>query len=453
MLLKLTGGHVATVFFRLDVAASCPHVVETSGENLVFTQFTLKGAVVERNAARRLQADFVETFLAVTQDPGFTVGEIVLQLAADGLVEPQQVGRRDAFAVGRISDEQARMQRFLKILDVALLNGDFLGETGCFYVSGGDGNGVHIEVVAVDVVVEGVLLGVVVVHLLKEFAVEIGPFLEGILRAENTWRDASGNQGGLNEEGAGAAHGVDEIAFSAPSGHQDDAGSQHFVERCLHLLLPVAATVQTLARRVERQSAVILRHVNVELQVGVLQADVRAVAGLLAHLVHDGVFHFVGHHLGVAELAGIDHAVDGKGGAVGEILCPIDSFHGVIHFVSRLGTEMFDGLEDADGGAQLDIGAVHHLQVAGEGHHAATDFDVVGSEPGEFFGQNVLQSLERFGDHFKLHMSVIFFAFEFKTVITNLPSLRAGSCGSCASWPAGVSRPASCLPSPRCYRR
>ena len=66
-------------------------------------------------------------------------------------------------------------------------------------------------------------------------------------------------------------------------------------ERGCHALLSVATTVERLAATVEGQCGVKLGDVDVETDIGIGDGDIGTLPRLLAKLVHDGVFHFVGH--------------------------------------------------------------------------------------------------------------------------------------------------------------
>ena len=87
------------------------------------------------------------------------------------------------------------------------------------------------------------LTAVVVVDTLEELAVEVRPFLESVALTEHAWRYAAGYQSSLNAERAAAAERIEQVAFSVPAAHHDDAGSQHFVKWCRHALLTVASAV------------------------------------------------------------------------------------------------------------------------------------------------------------------------------------------------------------------
>ena len=142
---------------------------------------------------------------------------------------------------------------------------------------------------------------------------------------------------------------------------------------------------------------------DVQLQVGIGDADVRTFASLLSHLVNDGILHLVGHKFRVAEFRAEHNAIDGKGRFIGQVFCPVNLLHSTIHLVGTGGAEVFDGFQNFDGGAQLKICAIEQFLVACEGHHAATYLDVVGPEVYELRCQYCLQALKGLGNHFKFH--------------------------------------------------
>ena len=113
------------------------------------------------------------------------------------------------------------------------------------------------------------LLRVVVVDLVEEVLVEVGPFLKGKLLAEDTRRDVAGDEGSLDEDSTGTAHRVDEVAVALPSRHQDHAGSQHLIKRSLYALLAIASAVQALTAGVERDSGIVVGNVYVETDIGI----------------------------------------------------------------------------------------------------------------------------------------------------------------------------------------
>ena len=221
------------------------------------------------------------------------------------------------------------------------------------------------------------LTRVVIVYLVEQLLVKVVPFLKGILLAEHPWAHVLGNEGSLDEQRSAAAHGVDEIDVTLPSRLHNHSGCEHLVERCLYTFLAIAAAVQRLSAGVERQGALVFCHVHVQPYVGVGHRDVRPLAGALAKLVHDGVFHLVAHKLRVAEFLAEHHRIYGKRLLVVQILAPVNLHHFIVHLVGAISREVSDRFKYLDSGVQLEIGAVHQFLVAGERHHASSCLHVV----------------------------------------------------------------------------
>ena len=156
--------------------------------------------------------------------------------------------------------------------------------------------------------------------------------------------------------------------------------------------------MQAFAGRVERQRALRIGNMDIQTDVGIGDTDIGAFAVLLAEIVHDGVFHFIGHELRMTELLGIDYRVDRKSRFQIEKIVPFHAAHGVVDIVGISCLKSFDGFQNSDGGAQAEVGAVHHCLVARKRHHAPSDFDVVGTELGQFLRQNLFKALEGFGN-------------------------------------------------------
>ena len=240
-------GHCSLLLVGLHHATFLSEFFHLALEHRVLAELALQRTVVERYLDGRLQAYLLEALFAIRQHPGIVARELMLQALAYHLVSIEQVGSRDAFAVGRISHHQRRLGRLLEILEVLQLHGDVLHHTGGAHVQRSLSNSLRVDVVAVDVVLELALLRVVVVDLVKEVLIEVGPFLKGKLLAEQARAHVAGNEGGLDEQRAATAHGVDEVAFAAPARHQDHTCCQHLVQRGLGGLLTIAATMQRLA--------------------------------------------------------------------------------------------------------------------------------------------------------------------------------------------------------------
>ena len=321
----------------------------------------------------------------------------MLQPLAYHLVQSQEVVRGDAFAVGRVGDEDALLLGTGELLEGLQLQFHVLADAGRLQVAGGYLDGTGIVVVGVYPVGEVALAAVVVVDTFQQVGIEVGPLLEGIGLAEDTGRDVTGDESGFDGDGARTAHGVDEVALPAPACHEDDAGGQHFVEGGFHGLLTVAPAVERLAARVEREGAFGTRYVYVELHVGTGDTDAGTPSCPLAEVVGHGVLHTVGHELAVAELLAEHYGVYGEGLVRRQVVFPTDGFRLLVHFVRRLRREVLDGFQYTQGRAQAEVGTVHHLFVALEGHHAPAYLDVVRAEGGQLLCQHLFQALEGLG--------------------------------------------------------
>ena len=343
-------GHLALLVFRLHDAALRAEVLQFTVEHLIFAEFALQRSVEEGNLDAGLQADLVEALLAVGEHPGIVALELVLQPFADHLIGAQQVGGGDALAVGRIGDDDALGLGLGEVLEVLLLNGDVTAQPGGLHVHHCRVHGLDVHVVAIDMVLELALHAVVIVYLVEEVGIEVGPLLEGILLAEQTRGHVLGDECRLDEQGARAAHGVDEVGIALPAAHQDHACREHFVERGLDALLAIASAVERLTAGVEAQCALVLSDVHVQTEVRVGHGDVGALASLLADLVHDGVLHLIRYELGMAELLGKHHGVYGERLVRPQIRCPVDFLDFLVDIIRALGFEMADGLQDPDSG-------------------------------------------------------------------------------------------------------
>ena len=282
----------------------------------------------------------------------------MLQPFANHLIRAQQVGCGDTLAIGRIGHHDALLLRLGEVLEVALRHGDVAGQSGSLDVQKCRIDRLDVDIVAINVVVELALLGVVIIDFVEQFGVEVGPFLESILLAEQARCHVVSDECRLDKQRAGAAHGVDEVTLALPAGHKDDAGCQHLVDGRFDGLLPVAAPVQGLAAGVKAQRTLVVGNMDVQPDVGVGDTDVRPLSRLLAELVNNGILHLVGHELRMPELVREDDRVDGKGLVDRQIAGPVNILHTLVDVVGRQRLEVLDGFEDADGGVQLEVGTV-----------------------------------------------------------------------------------------------
>ena len=222
-------GHLTLLFLRFDDASLFAIYLHLAVEHLVFAELAFQRAVKQRNLDRRLQANLVEAFFPITEHPGVVARKLVFQPLAYHLIGGQQVGCRDAFSIRRIGHHDAGFLRLLEVLEVLLVDGDVAGETSRFDVHAGGIDRFDVHIVTIDVVFELTLLRVVVVDFVKEFRVEVGPLLKCKLLTEQARSHIPRNECSLDEQGAGTAHGVNEISLSLPSRHQNHSCCQYLV--------------------------------------------------------------------------------------------------------------------------------------------------------------------------------------------------------------------------------
>ena len=239
--------HLTLLVLSLHHAAVLTEVLHGAVEDGILAELALQRSVINRNLDGWLQTDGLEAFLAVAQHPSLVAHESMLQTLANHLICIEEVRRRDALSVRRIGHHDALVGRLLEVLEVSMLHGDVLCETCCTNVKTGCVNGLHVHVVAIDMVCELALLRVIVINLVEEFLVEVGPLLEGEALAEDARAHVMGDESSLDEQRSRTTHRVDEVAVAVPSGHHNHTCCQHLVERSLHRLLTVAATMERLA--------------------------------------------------------------------------------------------------------------------------------------------------------------------------------------------------------------
>ena len=168
----------------------------------------------------------------------------MLESLAYHLVGCKEVGRGDTLTVWRIHNEETLVGRTLKVLEVSLLHCHIFCKAGSSYVQTCGVYSLHVDVVAIDVMVELTLIGIVVVDAVEQVGIEIVPLLESELLAEYARTHVVGYQGCFHEKRTRTAHGVDEVGFTLPSGHKNHSCCQNFVQWCLYRFLAIATTVQ-----------------------------------------------------------------------------------------------------------------------------------------------------------------------------------------------------------------
>ena len=243
---------------------------------------------------------------------------------------------------------------------------------------------------------------IIVVDAVQHVAVKIFPLLEAERFPEDAGIYVAGHERCLDQNCARAAERIDEIRIALPSGELYQSGGKDFVDRSFALAHTIAAQVQALARGIERKSAIVVRNVDIEFDIGVGDTNIRALAGRISEVVDDSVLYFVRHELRVAEFLRIDDGIYGKGGIEVEVVVPIYGTDGGIYLIGIRSFEMLDGFEDTHSGTQAEVGTIHHFLVTAKGDHSSSYLNFVCAQLGKFLCQDFFQSLKGLGNHFKL---------------------------------------------------
>ena len=364
--------HEASFFVRLDRSALCAELTQASLKELELAEVAVNLSVENFHFETVAQSETLKEFLTAANNPSVIAHELVFQATAHLMIELQEVGRCETFAVGRVGHHESGRLGTRELAEVSALHTNDVSDSGTLGIGEGSIDGGLVEVVAVNHVLKRTLCRVVVIYLIQHVGVEVFPLLKGIFFTEHARCDVAGNEGGFNEEGTGTAEGVNEIAFSVPSCHLDESRRKHFVDGCFDGAHSVASVVQTFAGGVKGECAFGVGDVDVETHVGVGDANGGAFAGGFSEEIDDGIFDFICHELRVAELFGIDDGVHDEGGVQINEVIPAHLSDGIIDLICILCLKMSDGFQNPDGSSKTEVGTVEHSLVAGEGNHAMT---------------------------------------------------------------------------------
>ena len=324
----------------------------------------------------------------------------MLQSLADHAVEGVALTQPEALAIGRIGHQQRRLGRCRAVLEGAMFHVDHVLQPRQTYVVPRDLYGRDRYVRAVDMVVEGALLRLgLLLDLSEELGIIVVPALEGEATAIAPRGDTAGDECRLDEQRPRPAHRVDEVALSLPARQTQDARGKHFAHRGLGLGGAPAALVQALARAVQRQRHLLLRDMDVEAQVRIVETHPWARPLLLHEVVHQRVLGSVAYVAAVGEGVGVDHRVEGEGIRRPHPLAPVEAAQGLIELIGGTGAEACQRQQHAQRRTQLIVRAIEEGLIAAEGDHTAAFLHLLGAEGDEFLGQDGLQGLERLGDH------------------------------------------------------
>ena len=105
---------------------------------------------------------------------------------------------------------------------------------------------------------------------------------------------------------------------------------------------------------------------HIETNVGIRHADVGTLASEFHKIVDNGVLDFISNKLRIAEFCAVDCGVYGKGGVKIENFIPLNALDGFVNGFGIFGTEVENGLQHSDCGAQTEVSSVHHFLITGE---------------------------------------------------------------------------------------
>ena len=304
------------------------------------------GAVPQRQAQRRAQADRFAQRGVAGEDRAQPAGEAPAQRVAQGLVERQELGLvAEALAVGRVGDQQAAAAAALDgagrghhVGQRAPLDPHPAVEAGRLHVGPRRPHRPLVLVAAGDRrkprlpgPVAPARLGA---QRLPQRRVVARPAEEAEAGAEQARRAVGGDHRRLDGQRAGATHRVEERRprrrQRRPARRQQHRGGEVLLERSRRPVLAPAAPVQRLAGQVDAHVDGPAASVDVDAHVGRLGVDRGAEAAGVAQLVDDGVLDPLGAEAGVGDGGVGADEVDGQGAAGRQVLGPGDGLHPLV---------------------------------------------------------------------------------------------------------------------------
>ena len=247
------------------------------------------------------QTDLIEVLELVGQDPSRRAGIVVLEALADHAVELLAIAQTQTLAVGRVRDDEGGSLGSRAILHSTMADGDEVGKACRADVVTCHLHRLDGAIRAIDMVLEGLQLTALGLYISKEGGIIVRPALEGEALTEGAWGDTTGDEGCLDEERPRATHRVDEVRLTLPTSQQQDTSSEDFAQRSLRLCCSPATLVQALTRAIERQRHLVVRDMDMEEAVGIVQTHHRALLPTLSEEVDEGILSAVADVLAVGE--------------------------------------------------------------------------------------------------------------------------------------------------------
>ena len=288
-------------------------IVELAFEGDIFAEFAIERSVLEWHFEGGAQTHRVEEFFARGNDPGLSALKFAFELFAQRAVDVGEIFGAQSFAIRRIGDEHCGHFRLFEVADFALFHRDEIGHAGSFGIGQRGFDGTEVDVRTDDAVFESALVAVVFKNGAEQFGVEVFPIFESEFLTEHPGIDIACHERRLHENGTRAAEGVDEIAIKFPTAHFDEGGGEDLIDWRFDGCRAVAAQVETLPTRIERQRAILFRYMNIESQIWIRHTDIGAFSFALHKIVNNGVFHLVSHEFRIAKFGAVDGGVHHKG--------------------------------------------------------------------------------------------------------------------------------------------
>ena len=247
------------------------------------------------------QTDLIEVLELVGQDPSRRAGIVVLEALADHAVELLAIAQTQTLAVGRVRDDEGGSLGSWAILHSTMAHGDEVGkacraDVVTCYLHRLDG-----AIRAIDMVLEGLQLTALGLYISKEGGIIVRPALEGEALTEGARGDTTGDESRLDEKRPRATHRVDEVRLTLPASQKQDTSGEDFAQRSLRLCCSPATLVQALTRAIECQRHLVVRDMDMEEAIGIVQTHHGALLPTLGEEVDEGILSTVADILAVGE--------------------------------------------------------------------------------------------------------------------------------------------------------
>ena len=282
-------------------ATSTLEVLTLTSEKGVSTQLTLQRAVEHLDAVAVAQTDLIEVLELVGQNPSRRAGIVVLEALADHAVELLAIAQTQTLAVGRVRDDEGGSLGSRAILHSTMTDGDEVGKACRANVVTCYLHGLDRVIRTIDMVLEGLQLTALGLYISEEGGIIIRPALEGEALTEGARGDTTGDEGCLDEERPRATHGIDEVRLTLPASQKQDTSGEDFAQRSLRLCCSPATLVQALTRAIECQRHLVVRDMDMEEAVGIVQTHHGALLPTLGEEVDEGILSTVADILTVGE--------------------------------------------------------------------------------------------------------------------------------------------------------